>query len=114
MEGSFDEKVMGGSTSLQPATGSSVERCHVPGGHLDHLNTLTGRARRHQMIILSYLPHITCDCEHNFASKINSQLKKIKKMKSIEIIMLPVKDRQKAKEFYLKLGFQVIVEAPAA
>ncbi len=28
--------------------------------------------------------------------------------------MLPVKDRQKAKEFYLKLGFQVIVEAPAA
>ena len=35
-------------------------------------------------------------------------------MKSIEIIMLPVKDRQKAKEFYLKLGFQVIVEAPAA
>ena len=35
-------------------------------------------------------------------------------MKSVEIIMLPVKDRQKAKEFYLKLGFQVIVEAPAA
>ena len=35
-------------------------------------------------------------------------------MKSIEIIMVPVKDRQKAKEFYLKLGFQVIVEAPAA
>ena len=26
--------------------------------------------------------------------------------------MLPVKDRQKAKEFYLKLGFQVVVEAP--
>lgn len=25
--------------------------------------------------------------------------------------MLPVKDRQKAKEFYLKLGFQVVVEA---
>lgn len=32
-------------------------------------------------------------------------------MKSVEIIMLPVKDRQKAKEFYLKLGFQIIVEA---
>ena len=35
-------------------------------------------------------------------------------MKSVEIIMIPVKDRQKSKEFYLKLGFQVIVEAPAA
>jgi catechol 2,3-dioxygenase-like lactoylglutathione lyase family enzyme len=35
-------------------------------------------------------------------------------MKSVEIIMLPVTDRQKAKEFYLKLGFQVIIEAPAA
>lgn len=33
-------------------------------------------------------------------------------MKSVEIIMVPVKDRQKAKEFYLKLGFQVIVEVP--
>src|SRR4030095_15172324 len=33
-------------------------------------------------------------------------------MNSVEIIMLPVKDRQKAKEFYLKLGFQVVVEAP--
>ena len=33
-------------------------------------------------------------------------------MKSAEIIMLPVKDRQKAKEFYLKLGFKVLVEAP--
>jgi len=33
-------------------------------------------------------------------------------MKSVEIIMIPVKDRLKAKEFYLKLGFQVIVEAP--
>ena len=33
-------------------------------------------------------------------------------MKSVEIIMLPVADRQKAKEFYLKLGFEVIVEAP--
>jgi len=35
-------------------------------------------------------------------------------MKSIEIIMLPVKDQQKAKEFYLSLGFQVVVEAPGA
>ena len=35
-------------------------------------------------------------------------------MKSVEIIMIPVKDRQKAKEFYLKLGFQIIVEAPDA
>lgn len=33
-------------------------------------------------------------------------------MKSIEIIMLPVADRQKAKEFYLKLGFEIVVEAP--
>ncbi len=33
-------------------------------------------------------------------------------MKSVEIIMVPVKDRQKAKEFYLKLGFKVIVEGP--
>jgi len=31
-------------------------------------------------------------------------------MKAVEIIMTPVKDRKKAKEFYLKLGFQVIVE----
>ena len=35
-------------------------------------------------------------------------------MKNIEIIMIPVSDQQKAKEFYLKLGFQVILEAPAA
>lgn len=35
-------------------------------------------------------------------------------MKTVEIIMIPVNDRQKAKEFYLKLGFQVIVEAPSA
>ena len=28
--------------------------------------------------------------------------------------MIPVADRQKAKEFYLKLGFQVLIEAPAA
>jgi catechol 2,3-dioxygenase-like lactoylglutathione lyase family enzyme len=35
-------------------------------------------------------------------------------MKSVKIIMIPVNDRQKAKEFYLKLGFHVLVEAPAA
>lgn len=33
-------------------------------------------------------------------------------MKSVEIIMIPVKDRQKAKQFYLQLGFKVIIEAP--
>lgn len=33
-------------------------------------------------------------------------------MKSVEIIMIPVKDRQKAKKFYFKLGFQVVVEVP--
>jgi catechol 2,3-dioxygenase-like lactoylglutathione lyase family enzyme len=32
-------------------------------------------------------------------------------MKSVEIIMIPVSDRQKAQEFYLKLGFKVVVEA---
>ena len=34
-------------------------------------------------------------------------------MKAVEIIMIPVTDQQKAKEFYLKLGFQVIAEAPS-
>jgi predicted lactoylglutathione lyase len=33
-------------------------------------------------------------------------------MKSLEIIMLPVKDQQKSKEFYLNLGFQVVAEVP--
>lgn len=33
-------------------------------------------------------------------------------MKSVEIIMLPVKDQQEAKAFYLQLGFEVIAEAP--
>jgi len=33
-------------------------------------------------------------------------------MKTVEIIMIPVKNQQQAKEFYIKLGFQVIVEAP--
>lgn len=32
-------------------------------------------------------------------------------MKAIDIIMLPVKDRQKAKAFYLKLGFEIVFEA---
>ena len=34
-------------------------------------------------------------------------------MKAIEIIIIPVTDQQRAKEFYIKLGFQVLVEAPA-
>ena len=34
-------------------------------------------------------------------------------MKTIEIIVLPVADQQKAKDFYLTLGFRVLVEAPA-
>lgn len=34
-------------------------------------------------------------------------------MTAIDIIMLPISDQQKAKEFYQKLGFQVIAEAPA-
>src|SRR5258706_14273408 len=33
-------------------------------------------------------------------------------MKAIEIITIPVADQQKAKSFYMKLGFQVIAEAP--
>lgn len=32
-------------------------------------------------------------------------------MKNVEIIMIPVKDRQKAKAFYLSIGFEIIVEA---
>ena len=50
----------------------------------------------------------------SFVLKTKIKTIKTKKMKAVEIIMVPVKDRQKAKEFYLKLGFQVIVEAPAA
>ncbi|HVV03984.1 MAG TPA: VOC family protein [Puia sp.] len=34
-------------------------------------------------------------------------------MTNIEIIILPVTDKEKAKEFYIQLGFQVLVEAPA-
>jgi catechol 2,3-dioxygenase-like lactoylglutathione lyase family enzyme len=33
-------------------------------------------------------------------------------MKTIEIVTIPVSDQQKAKEFYMKLGFHIIVEAP--
>lgn len=33
-------------------------------------------------------------------------------MKAVEIIMVPVTDQQKAKEFYMQLGFKLIVEAP--
>jgi len=33
-------------------------------------------------------------------------------MKSIEIISIPVTDQEIAKQFYLKLGFKIIVEAP--
>ncbi|NCT95046.1 MAG: glyoxalase [Chitinophagaceae bacterium] len=35
-------------------------------------------------------------------------------MQSVEIIMLPAADQQKAKAFYLQLGFQIIKEAPGA
>jgi catechol 2,3-dioxygenase-like lactoylglutathione lyase family enzyme len=33
-------------------------------------------------------------------------------MNTIETVMIPVSDQQKAKEFYIKLGFQIMVEAP--
>ncbi|MBS1602562.1 MAG: VOC family protein [Bacteroidetes bacterium] len=33
-------------------------------------------------------------------------------MKTAEIIMIPVTDQQKAKAYYLSLGFRVIAEAP--
>jgi catechol 2,3-dioxygenase-like lactoylglutathione lyase family enzyme len=33
-------------------------------------------------------------------------------MKTIEVIMIHVEDQQKAKEFYAKLGFELMVEAP--
>ncbi|MEO6849243.1 MAG: glyoxalase superfamily protein [Mucilaginibacter sp.] len=33
-------------------------------------------------------------------------------MKSIEIVSIPVTDQQVAKQFYLKLGFELITEAP--
>jgi predicted enzyme related to lactoylglutathione lyase len=33
-------------------------------------------------------------------------------MKSIEIISIPVTDQQRAKAFYLNLGFEIVVEAP--
>lgn len=33
-------------------------------------------------------------------------------MKAIEVISIPVSDQERAKQFYLKLGFEVLVEAP--
>ena len=33
-------------------------------------------------------------------------------MKAIEIISIPVTDQARAKEFYLQLGFEVMIEAP--
>ena len=33
-------------------------------------------------------------------------------MNSISVISIPVTDQQRAKEFYLQLGFQLIIEAP--
>ncbi|MDB5019240.1 MAG: glyoxalase [Pedobacter sp.] len=33
-------------------------------------------------------------------------------MKAIEIISIPVTDQQRAKQFYLNLGFEIVVEAP--
>lgn len=33
-------------------------------------------------------------------------------MRSIEIISIPVTDQQRAKQFYIDLGFEVMVEAP--
>lgn len=33
-------------------------------------------------------------------------------MKSIEIISIPVTDQARSKDFYLQLGFKVLVEAP--
>ncbi len=33
-------------------------------------------------------------------------------MKSIEVISIPVSDQEKSKEFYQKLGFKLLVEAP--
>lgn len=41
-----------------------------------------------------------------------NQKHKTKYMKAIEIISIPVTDQVKAKEFYLQLGFEVLVEAP--
>jgi predicted enzyme related to lactoylglutathione lyase len=33
-------------------------------------------------------------------------------MKSIEVISIPVTDQEHSKSFYLKLGFQLVLEAP--
>jgi catechol-2,3-dioxygenase len=82
MEGSFDEKI----------TDEVAE------------------AYRNQELILSYLPSIICECEHKLCIE-NKFITLDKKMKSIETIMLSVKNKQKAEEFYLNLGFEVMVEA---
>jgi hypothetical protein len=34
------------------------------------------------------------------------------KMKAIEIISIPVTDQERSKEFYKRLGFNVLIEAP--
>lgn len=33
-------------------------------------------------------------------------------MKAIEVVSIPVSDQQRSKEFYKKIGFEVLVEAP--
>jgi catechol 2,3-dioxygenase-like lactoylglutathione lyase family enzyme len=52
-------------------------------------------------------------CPSHSAATFVYHLKRVT-MKAVEIIMLPVKDRQASKAFYQQLGFKVIVEAPAA
>jgi|SRR5688572_28853475 len=34
-------------------------------------------------------------------------------MKALDIVIIPVTDQQKAKAFYLSIGFELVVEAPA-
>jgi len=62
---------------------------------------------------LSYSPSVALQLRQYLCYENKFINLKNEKMKSVEIIMLPVKDQQKAKEFYLKLGFKIIVEAPA-
>ena len=61
--------------------------------------------------IVGFTPAPLCDL------RIALHRKKIRnlnflKMNTITVVTIPVTDQQKAKEFYLKLGFQVIIEAP--
>jgi catechol 2,3-dioxygenase-like lactoylglutathione lyase family enzyme len=51
--------------------------------------------------------------EYESGIVIDLKLNKLITMKAIEIITIPVADQEKAKEFYLKLGFKILVEAPA-